>query len=455
MFAQLSGGLEGVFKKLKGQGKISEKNVADAMREVRVALLEADVDFGVAKEFIAKVKERSLGEKVLRSVTPGQQVVKIFQDCLTELFGGDAAALDLNAPARIIMCGLNGAGKTTTSGKLALRLKKEGRKPLLIACDLYRPAAVEQLATLAGEIDVPVFKPDPGEKNMVKVAKKALVWAEAQGGNVLIFDTAGRQEIDTQLIKELKGLSDYLKPRETLLIADAATGQQAVSVATHFNEAVGITGIVLTKLDGDARGGAALSMRSVTGQPIKYVGEGEKLTDLDVFVPSRMAERILGMGDVVGLVEKAAEVIDEEEAMRMAKRMEKKSFDFNDFLAQMKMMQKMGPLDGILGMLPGASKLKGLAGAMDEGKLKRVEAIVLSMTPKERSRPEILNGKRRLRLARGSGNSITQVNQFLRQFGQMRKMMRSKGKMRKMLGQLGGGGMDMGNLEGLPKGMKF
>ena len=455
MFAQLSGGLEGVFKKLKGQGKISEKNVADAMREVRVALLEADVDFGVAKEFIAKVKERSLGEKVLRSVTPGQQVVKIFQDCLTELFGGDAAALDLNAPARIIMCGLNGAGKTTTSGKLALRLKKEGRKPLLIACDLYRPAAVEQLATLAGEIDVPVFKPDPGEKNMVKVAKKALVWAEAQGGNVLIFDTAGRQEIDTQLIKELKSLSDYLKPRETLLIADAATGQQAVSVATHFNEAVGITGIVLTKLDGDARGGAALSMRSVTGQPIKYVGEGEKLTDLDVFVPSRMAERILGMGDVVGLVEKAAEVIDEEEAMRMAKRMEKKSFDFNDFLAQMKMMQKMGPLDGILGMLPGASKLKGLAGAMDEGKLKRVEAIVLSMTPKERSRPEILNGKRRLRLARGSGNSITQVNQFLRQFGQMRKMMRSKGKMRKMLGQLGGGGMDMGNLEGLPKGMKF
>ena len=455
MFAQLSGGLEGVFKKLKGQGKITEKNVADAMREVRMALLEADVDFGVAKEFIAKVKERSLGEKVLRSVTPGQQVVKIFQDCLTELFGGDAAALDLNVPARIVMCGLNGAGKTTTSGKLAMRLKKEGRKPLLIACDLYRPAAVEQLATLAAEIDVPVFRPDPGEKNIVKAAKKALVWAEAQGGNVLIFDTAGRQEIDTELIEELKRLTDLLKPRETLLVADSATGQQAVSVATHFNDAVGITGIVLTKLDGDARGGAALSMRSVTGQPIKFVGEGEKLTDLDVFVPSRMAERILGMGDVVGLVERAAEAIDEEEAMKMAKRMEKKSFDFNDFLAQMKMMQKMGPLDGILGMLPGASKLKGLAGAMDERKLKRVEAIVLSMTPKERSRPEILNGKRRLRLARGSGNSITQVNQFLRQFGQMRKMMRSKGKMRKMLGQLGGGGMDMDSLGGLPKGMKF
>ena len=455
MFAQLSGGLEGVFKKLKGQGKISEKNIADAMREVRMALLEADVDFSVAKDFIAKVKEQSLGEKVLRSVTPGQQVVKIFQDCLTELFGGDAATLDLNVPARIVMCGLNGAGKTTTSGKLALRLKKEGRKPLLIACDLYRPAAEEQLAVLGAEIDVPDFRPDPGETNIVKAAKKALVWAEAQGGNVLIFDTAGRQEIDSELIEELKRLTDMLKPRETLLVADSATGQQAVSVATHFNDAVGITGIVLTKLDGDARGGAALSMRSVTGQPVKFVGEGEKLTDLDVFVPSRMAERILGMGDVVGLVERAAEAIDEEEAMKLAKRMDKKSFDFNDFLAQMKMMQKMGPLEGILGMLPGASKLKGLAGAMDERKLKRVEAIVLSMTPKERSRPEILNGKRRLRLARGSGNSITQVNQFLRQFGQMRKMMRSKGKMKKMLGQLGGGGLDMDSLGGLPKGMKF
>ena len=456
MFSQLSDGLEGVFKKLKGQGKISEKNISDAMREIRMALLEADVDFSVAKKFIASVKDEALGEKVLKSITPGQQVVKIFQDALVDLLGGDAAPLDLNPPARIVMCGLNGAGKTTTSGKLALRLKKEGRKPILVACDLYRPAAVEQLATLAKEIDVPVYRADTGEKDVLKVAKKAISWAETQSGNVLIFDTAGRQEIDHDLIKELKNLCDFLKPKETLLVADAATGQQSVSVATHFDEAVGLTGIVLTKLDGDARGGAALSMRSVTGKPIKFIGEGEKLENLDVFVPSRLAERILGMGDVVGLVEKAAEAIDEKEAMRIAERMKKSTFDFNDFLAQMKMMQKMGPLEGILGMIPGASKLKGLAGAMDDKKLKRIEAIVLSMTAKERERPEILNGKRRLRIAKGSGNSITQVNQFLKQFGQMRKMMRSKGKMKKMLSQFGGSGMDLGDLGGnFPKGMKF
>ena len=456
MFSQLSDGLEGVFKKLRGQGKISEKNVSDAMREIRMALLEADVEFTVAKKFVSKVKEEALGEKVLKSITPGQQVVKIFQDSLVDLLGGDAAPLDLDPPARIVMCGLNGAGKTTTSGKLALRLKKEGRKPILIACDLYRPAAVEQLATLAGEIDVPVYRAEPGEKDVLKVAKKAITWAEAQSGNVLIFDTAGRQEIDHELVKELQSLCKFLKPKETLLVADAATGQQSVSVATHFDEAVGLTGIVLTKLDGDARGGAALSMRSVTGKPIKFIGEGEKLENLDVFVPSRLAERILGMGDVVGLVEKAAEAFDEDEAVRMAERMKKSTFDFNDFLAQMKMMQKMGPLEGILGMIPGASKLKGLAGAMDDKKLKKIEAIVLSMTPKERSRPEILNGKRRSRIAKGSGNSVTQVNQFLKQFGQMRKMMKSKGKMKKMLSQLGGSGMDLGGLGGdFPKGMKF
>ena len=456
MFSQLSDGLEGVFKKLRGQGKISEKNVSDAMREIRMALLEADVDFSVAKQFVLKVKEEALGEKVLKSITPGQQVVKIFQDSLVDLLGGDAAPLDLDPPARIVMCGLNGAGKTTTSGKLALRLKKEGRKPILVACDLYRPAAVEQLATLAGEIDVPVYRAEPGEKDVLKVAKKAITWAEAQSGNVLIFDTAGRQEIDHELVKELQSLCEFLKPKETLLVADAATGQQSVSVATHFDEAVGLTGIVLTKLDGDARGGAALSMRSVTGKPIKFIGEGEKLENLDVFVPSRLAERILGMGDVVGLVEKAAEAFDEDEAVRMAERMKKSTFDFNDFLAQMKMMQKMGPLEGILGMIPGASKLKGLAGAMDDKKLKKIEAIVLSMPPKERSRPEILNGKRRSRIAKGSGNSVTQVNQFLKQFAQMRKMMKSKGKMKKMLSQLGGSGMDLGGLGGdFPKGMKF
>ncbi len=451
MFSQLSDGLENVFKKLRGQGKISEKNISDALREVRMALLEADVDFGVAKDFIARVKEEALGEKVLKSVTPGQQIVKVFQDALVDLLGGDASPLDLNPPARIVMCGLNGAGKTTTSGKLALRLKKDGRKPLLVACDLYRPAAVEQLATLADEIGVPVYRPDPGEKNVVKVAKRALAWAEAQGGNVVIFDTAGRQEIDAALIKELQKLCDYLKPKETLLVADAATGQQAVSVAEHFHQAVGVTGIVLTKLDGDARGGAALSMRSVTGRPIKFVGEGEKLADLNEFVPSRMAERILGMGDVVGLVEKAAEAIDEDEAMKMARRMEKATFDFNDFLAQMKMMQKLtggGGMGGLMKLLPGAGKMKEALNSVDDRQLKRTEAIVLSMTPDERRRPEILNGKRRLRIAKGSGNSIVEVNRFIKGFGQMRKMMKSKGKMKKMMAQFGG-------MEGLPGGGKL
>ncbi len=457
MFSQLSDSLEGVFRNLRGKGKISEKNVNDALREIRMALLEADVDFQVTKDFIARVKEQALGEKVLKSVTPGQQIVKIFHDELAELLGGDAAAIDLNPPARVVMVGLNGAGKTTTSAKLALHLKKQGRKPALVACDLFRPAAIDQLATLGREIDVPVYQPDASEKNIIKVAKKALRWADEQGATVTIFDTAGRQEIDEALVEELKKLCVILKPKETLLVADAATGQQAVSVATHFDEAVGITGIVLTKLDGDARGGAALSMREVTRKPIKFTGEGEKMEQLDVFVPDRMANRILGMGDVVGLVEKAAEAIDEEEAEKMARRMQKAQFDFNDFLQQMKMMQKLGPMQNVLGMLPGVGKqIKDMD--IDDGRLKRVEAIVLSMTPEERRRPELLKGKRRQRIAKGSGNSILQVNQFLKQFGMMRKMMKSKGKMRKMMGQLGGmdGMGDLGKMGGggkLPKGL--
>ena len=438
MFSQLSGSLETTFKKLRGQGKISEKNVTDALREVRMALLEADVEFGVAKDFIARVKEKALGDKVMKSVTPGQQIVKIFNDEMTRLLGGDEAPLDLNPPARIVMVGLNGAGKTTSSGKLALHLQKQGRKPMLVACDLYRPAAVEQLATLAEEIDVPIFKPEPGETDLIKVAKRAIKWAEEQGGTVTIFDTAGRQEIDEELVEELEKLVKFLEPKEVLLVADAATGQQAVSVATHFDEAVGITGLLLTKLDGDARGGAALSMRSVTQKPIKFIGEGERLGQLSAFVPERMASRILGMGDVVSLVEKAAEAIDEDEVARMEKRMRKSQFDFNDFLQQMKMMNKMGSISDIIGMLPGAGKLKGVN--VDPKNMKRVEAIVLSMTPEERARPELINGRRRKRLAHGSGNSIIKVNQFLKQFGMMRKMMKSKGKMKKMMQQLGGDG---------------
>ena len=339
MFANLSDKLEGVFRKLRGLGKISESNVSEALVEVRMALLEADVDFTVAKEFIARVREKALGAEVIKSITPGQQIVKIFNDELTELLGGDAAPLDLSAPGRILMVGLNGAGKTTSSAKLALLLKKQGRKPALIACDLYRPAAIEQLATLAKEIDVPMFRPEAGETNVLKVVKAAQKWLETQTANIVIYDTAGRQEVDEALIKELKEVRDFLAPKEILLVVDAATGQQSVQVAKTFQEAVGITGLILTKLDGDARGGAALSMRSVTQRPIKFMGVGEKMDQLEAFVPDRMAQRILGMGDIVGLVEKAAAAIEEEDAMRMAARMDQNKFDFTDFLQQMKMMK--------------------------------------------------------------------------------------------------------------------
>lgn len=439
MFSSLSDNLQETFKKLRGHGKLTEKNISDALREVRLALLEADVEFSVAKEFIANVKEQAMGEKVLKSIKPGQQIVKIFNDELAELLGGDAAPLDLNPPARILMVGLNGAGKTTTSAKLALHLRKEGRRPLLVACDLYRPAAVDQLVTLGKQVDIPVFQPEAGEKSVLKVAKQALKWADDQNGTVIIFDTAGRQEVDDALIKELKEVRDFLDPKETLLVADSATGQQAVSVAQTFDEQIGVSGLVLTKLDGDARGGAALSMRTITQKPIKFVGVGEKMSDFEAFVPDRMAGRILGMGDVVGLVEAAAEAIDEQEALRMAERMKKNSFDFDDFLSQIRMMNRMGGMQSIMGMIPGMSdKLQGVD--MDEKRMKHIEAIILSMTPKERNRPEIIKASRRKRIAAGSGTSVTQVNGLLKQFGQMRKMMRSKGKMSKMMKQFGGGG---------------
>ncbi len=434
MFSQLGDKLQDIFKDLRGHGSISETNVSDAMRQVRLALLEADVDYQVAKNFVARIKEKALGEEVLRSVTPGQQIVKIFHDELTALLGGDAESLNLEKPGRILIVGLNGAGKTTSSAKLAYYLKKQGRAPLLIACDLQRPAAIEQLVTLGKQVEVPVFAPSPNEKDVKRAAAASLDWAAEQGGNVQIFDTAGRQEIDTALIEEIKQLKQFLKPQEVLLVADAATGQQAVSVATHFHEALGITGIILTKLDGDARGGAALSMREVTQRPIKFGGVGEKLDQLEPFVPDRLAGRILGMGDIVGLVEKAAEAIDEEEAARMEQKLRTASFDFNDFLAQFKMMRKLGPLENILGMLPGVSQMKGLN--VDEGQLKRTEAIVLSMTDQERRRPDILNARRRQRIAAGSGSSVTQVNDLLQRFNQMRKLMKNAGKMKRMMAQM-------------------
>ena len=432
MFPQLSDKLQEIFKDLRGHGVISEANVDAALRQVRLALLEADVDFQVARKFIGRVKEKALGETVLRSITPGQQVVKIFHDELTALLGGDAAPLRIEDRTRILVVGLNGSGKTTSSAKLARLLQKQGKSPRLVALDLQRPAAIHQLSTLGKEIDVPVFTPGPGEGDVQRAAAAAL--HDEKPTDIDIFDTAGRQELDESLIQELKELKDFLEPQEILLVVDAATGQQAVSVATHFNDALAITGIVLTKLDGDARGGAALSMREVTRRPIKFAGTGEKLDQFEVFVPERLAGRILGMGDVLGLVEKAAEAVEAEDAARLERKLRTASFDFNDFLAQFKMMRRMGPLENVLGMLPGMSNVQGLS--IDEKQLKRTEAIVLSMTKEERTHPDILNARRRQRIARGSGCTVTEVNDLLRRFDQMRKMMKSAGKMKNMLKQL-------------------
>ncbi|HXX42325.1 MAG TPA: signal recognition particle protein [Chthoniobacterales bacterium] len=442
MFSQLGDKLQEIFKDLRGHGKISESNIDAALRQVRLALLEADVDFQVAKNFIGRIRQKSLGEEVLRSITPGQQIVKVFYDELSALLGGDAAPLDLTGSQRILIVGLNGSGKTTTSAKLARLLKAQGHSPCLVALDLQRPAAVEQLATLGAQIDVPVFTPDPGEKNVGRAAASAVEKAGqhpsgSDSGGPKIFDTAGRQEIDEPLIAELKELKELLQPQEILLVVDSATGQQAVSVARHFNDALNITGLILTKLDSDARGGAALSMREVTNRPIKFAGTGEKLDQFEIFVPERLAGRILGMGDVVGLVEKAAEAMEADDAARLERKLRSASFDFNDFLAQFRMMRKMGPLENILGMLPGMGNVQvSRDRGIDEKQLKRTEAIVLSMTNEERTRPDILNARRRQRIARGSGTSVTQVNDLLRRFDQMRKMMKSAGKMKKMMAQM-------------------
>jgi signal recognition particle subunit SRP54 len=437
MFSRLSDKLQDVFKDLRGHGRISEANINDALREVRLALLEADVHFKVAKDFVARIKEKALGQEVLRSVTPGQQIVKIFHEELCALLGGDSAPLDLSKPGTILVAGLNGAGKTTSCAKLARLLKAEGRSPLLIALDLHRPAAIDQLCILAEQIGVPVFRPEPGATDVLSTARTAVEWCEKTGGNVRIFDTAGRQEVDEPLLDELRQVHSFLEPRETLLVCDAATGQQAVQVAEKFHAALGLTGIILTKLDGDARGGAALSLRTVTGRPIKFIGTGEKVEQFEVFHPDRLAGRILGMGDVVSLVEKAAEAISEDDARRMEQKLRSASFDLDDFLQQFKALRKMGPLENILGMVPGMDKLKG--SSVDEKQLKRVEAIILSMTPLERARPDILNARRRQRIARGSGTHVSEVNNLILRFTQMRKMMKNMGSMKKLMAKAGGG----------------
>jgi len=440
MFDSLSGKLQNAFRNLRGLGKISEANVGDALREVRLALLEADVQFKVARDFLERVKTKALGAEVVASVQPGQQIVKIIHDELVDLLGSQNASLDLSGnPACVLMVGLHGSGKTTSSGKLARLLHKQGRAPLLVAADVYRPAAMDQLDTLGRQLEIPVFV-KRGETDVLKIAREALEFARANQRNILIFDTAGRLQIDEPLVQELVRLRDLVKPQEILLVLDAATGQEAVNVATHFDQALNITGAILTKLDGDARGGAALSLKSVTGKPIKFAGTGEKLDEFEAFHPERMASRILGMGDVVSLVEKAAEAVNLEDAERMEAKMRKGEFTLDDFLEQLRGMKKLGSLESIVKMLPGGGDaLKQMDIGKQEKEFKRMEGMICAMTPKERGNPVILNAKRRQRIAKGSGVSVTELNTMLNKFFQMQQMMKKMGKMSKMMAKMGGG----------------
>jgi signal recognition particle subunit SRP54 len=425
-FEGLSEKLQETFRTLRGKGKLSEKDVKSAMREVRMALLQADVNFKVVKDFINKVQEKAIGENVLKSITPGQQVVKIVHDELVELLGGSSVKLELakSKPHSIVLAGLQGAGKTTHAGKLAQYLRKNGRNPLLVACDVYRPAAIEQLKILGKQLDIDVFSID-GEKDVVKIAKNAKEYAINQAKDVLIVDTAGRLHIDENLMKELSSLEKYLQPDELLLVVDGMTGQDAVNVANNFKKDLDLTGVIMTKLDGDTRGGAALSIRAVTGCPIKFIGTGEKLNALEVFHPDRMASRILGMGDVLTLIEKAQNSFDEQQMQKLEERIRKDKFTFNDFLVQLEQMKNMGPLEDLLGMIPGmgnAKQLKNLQ--VDDKELKSIEAIVLSMTMDERENPDIINASRKRRIAKGSGTNVQMVNKLLKQFSQTRKMLK-------------------------------
>lgn len=426
-FEGLSERLQGTMTKIKGKGKVSEADVKEMMREVRFALIEADVNLKVIKEFVKKVSERAAGSDVMDSLTPGQQVVKIVKDELTELMGGEQSKINFSTkqPTVIMMVGLQGAGKTTTTGKLAgLLRKKHNRKPLLVAADVYRPAAVQQLETIGKQLTIPVFSKGT-DISPVEIARQAIEHAKAEHMDTVIIDTAGRLHIDESLMQELKDIRALKEPDEIFLVVDAMTGQDAVNVAQSFDEAIGISGVVLTKLDGDTRGGAALSIRTVTQKPIKFVGMGEKMDALDVFHPERMASRILGMGDMLSLIEKAQTNVDEEKAKQLEEKFRTSSFTFDDFLEQLDQVKQMGPLDEILKMLPGANKIKGLENAkVDESQMGRVEAIIYSMTKQEKTTPEIINANRKKRIARGSGTSIQDVNRLLKQFEDMKKMMK-------------------------------
>ena len=440
MFDSLSNKLETAFKLLKGHGKITEINVAETLKEVRRALLDADVNFKIAKEFTNRVKEKAIGQKVLTSLQPGQLMVKIVKDELTELMGSSAAEMELTLnPSIILMSGLQGSGKTTFSGKLAFYLKnKKKKKPLLVACDVYRPAAIDQLAVLGEQINVPVFF-DHENKNPIKIAQAAVKQAKQSNNDVVIIDTAGRLAVDEVLMKEISDIHQMVKPQQTLFVVDAMTGQDAVNTAKAFHDTLNFDGVILTKLDGDTRGGAALSIKSVVNKPIKFIGTGEKMEALDVFYPERMADRILGMGDVVSLVERAQEQFDQEQARKISKKIAKNQFGFDDFLSQIQQVKKMGNMKDLIGMIPGAGKMMGDAEINDES-FKHIEAIIGSMTPKERSQPNLLNHSRKNRIARGSGRDINEVNQLIKQFGQMSKMMKMMqgGKGKQMMQMLQG-----------------
>ena len=450
MFENLSDRLERSFKILKGEGKITEINVAETLKDVRRALLDADVNYKVAKTFTDTVKKKAMGMNVLTAVKPSQLMVKIVHDELADLMGGEAAELHLTSrPAIILMSGLQGSGKTTFSGKLANMLKtKQHKKPLLVACDVYRPAAIDQLKVVGEQVGVPVYS-EPDNKDVITIANNALREAKAKGYDVVIVDTAGRLAVDEEMMNEISNLKNAINPDETLFVVDSMTGQDAVNTAKEFNDRLDFDGVVLTKLDGDTRGGAALSIRTVVTKPIKFVGTGEKMEAIDVFHPARMADRILGMGDIVSLVERAQEQFDEEEARRLQKKIQKNKFDFNDFLGQIEQIKKMGNLKDLASMIPGVGKaIKDVD--IDDNAFKGIEAIIKSMTPKERSNPEILNQSRRMRIAKGSGTNIQEVNRLIKQFEQTRKMMKlvTGTNMAKMAGM-------MGKLKGMPGMPKF
>ena len=423
-FEGLSSKLQGITRKLRGQSRITESDLKEMLREVKLALLEADVNYKTVKEFIATIQEKALGQDVLKSLTPGQQVVKIVRDELIELLGGTDSKINIspNPPTVIMMVGLQGSGKTTTAGKLANILRKEGKKPLLVACDVYRPAAIKQLQVIGAQLNIPVYA-DESSKDVVKISRKAIEQAYSKLNDVIIIDTAGRLQIDEELMNELKNLKTAVKPHEILLVVDSMTGQEAVNVADTFNSTVGIDGIVLTKLDGDTRGGAALSVKKVTGRPIKYIATGEKMNDIEQFHPDRMASRILGMGDVLSIIEKAEDAISEEEAAKLEEQLRKNKFDLDDYLTQLRQIKKMGSFSSILKMIPGlGSKLGDVQ--IDDKEFNRIESMICSMTKQERRNPKIINGQRRLRIAKGSGTTVEQINKFMKSFEMTQKMMK-------------------------------